>query len=123
MGDKTYSGLLSTVVQKLGIDRTGKNTTNQSLRTTTFNAQVICFLLLFIHIVHFTIKDLLGLTPAQKRTISGHVSDKTAEIYTKQIVEDMAKLGGLMVALASGKTLPFPHKLLSKHNLLCRWRG
>jgi hypothetical protein len=64
MGDKTYSALLQTAVAKLGIDRSGKNTSNQSYRSTTFNAQ-----------------DMLGLTAAQKRLISGHISEKTAEIY------------------------------------------
>ena len=64
MGDKTYGDLLKTAVAKLGIDRTGKNTSNQSYRCTTFNAQ-----------------DMLGLTAAQERLISGHISEKTAEIY------------------------------------------
>ena len=31
---------MSNVVTKLGIDRGGKKTTNQSLRSTTFNVQV-----------------------------------------------------------------------------------
>ena len=48
MGDKTYSELLQTAVAKLGIDRSGKNTSNQSYRSTTFNAQ-----------------DMIGLTAAQ----------------------------------------------------------
>ena len=64
MGDKTYAGLLRTVVAKCGIDRSGKNTSNQSIRTTTFNAQ-----------------DTLGMSAAQKRLVSGHISEKTAEIY------------------------------------------
>ena len=64
MGNMTYSHLLKTVAAKLGIDRSGKNTSNQSYRSTTFNAQ-----------------DIIGLTPAQKRLISGHISEKTAEIY------------------------------------------
>ena len=66
MGDTTYAGLVSTAVAKCGIDRTGKNTSNQSLRTTTFNGQ-----------------DALGMTAAQKRLISGHISEKTAEIYLR----------------------------------------
>ena len=40
MSDKSFNGLVKTVVERLGIDRTGKNTSNQSLRTSTFNAQV-----------------------------------------------------------------------------------
>ena len=66
MGKKTYDGLIKTIVAKCGIDRSGKNTSNQSLRPSTFNAQ-----------------DMLGMTPAQKRTVSGHISEKTAEIYSR----------------------------------------
>ena len=40
MGAKSYDDLVSNVVTKLGIDRGGKKTTNQSLRSTTFNVQV-----------------------------------------------------------------------------------
>ena len=40
MGAKSYDDLVSNVVTKLGIDRSGKKTTNQSLRSTTFNVQV-----------------------------------------------------------------------------------
>ena len=43
MGTNTYGKLIKTAVSKLGMDRSGKNTSNQSLRTTTFNAQVIIF--------------------------------------------------------------------------------
>ena len=56
MGKTTYDGLIKTVVAKCG-----KNTSNQSLRPSTFNAQ-----------------DMLGMTPAQKRTVSGHINEKTA---------------------------------------------
>ena len=66
MGDTTHSGLVRTAVARTGMDRVGKNTSNQSLRTTTFNAQ-----------------DKLGMTAAQKRLISGHISEKTAEIYLR----------------------------------------
>ena len=44
MGLKSYNELVRNVVSKLGIDRSGKNTSNQSMRSTTFNAQV-CLLL------------------------------------------------------------------------------
>ena len=40
MGAKSYDDLVSNVVTKLGIDRGAKKTTNQSLRSTTFNVQV-----------------------------------------------------------------------------------
>ena len=40
MGSKTFNKLLITAVNKCGIDRGRKKTTNQSLRPTTFNAQV-----------------------------------------------------------------------------------
>ena len=40
MGAKSYDNLVSNVVTKLGIDRGGKKTTNQSLRSTIFNVQV-----------------------------------------------------------------------------------
>ena len=66
MGDSTYAELIRTSVRKCGIDRTGKNTSNQSLRTSTFNAQ-----------------DMLGMSAAQKRLVSGHISEKTAEIYLR----------------------------------------
>ena len=66
MGDSTYGNLIPTAVTKCGIDRTGKNTSNQSLRTTTFNVQ-----------------DMLGMSAAQKRLVSGHISEKTAEIYQR----------------------------------------
>ena len=66
MGIKTYAGLVQSAVKKIGIDRSGKNTSNQSLRPTTFNAQ-----------------DMLGMSAAQKRLVSGHVSDRTAEIYQR----------------------------------------
>ena len=66
MGDTTYAGLIKTVVQKIGMDRTGKNTSNQSLRPSTFNAQ-----------------DMLGMSAAQKCLVSGHISEKTAEIYLR----------------------------------------
>ena len=66
MGDTTFQKLIKTVVLKCGIDRSNKSTSNQSLRTTVFNAQ-----------------DMIGMTGAQKRLISGHVSEKTAEIYTR----------------------------------------
>ena len=66
MGDKTYSGLVSTAVARCGIDRTGKNTSNQSLRTTVFNGQ-----------------DILGMSAAQKHLVAGHISEKTSEIYLR----------------------------------------
>ena len=66
MGDKTYDSLVSVAVAKCGIDRTGKNTSNQSIRTTVFNGQ-----------------DLLGMSAAQKRLVAGHISEKTSEIYLR----------------------------------------
>ena len=36
MGDSTYNKLIPTAVARCGIDRTGKNTSNQSLRSTIF---------------------------------------------------------------------------------------
>ena len=66
MGETTYNELIKTAVRKCGIDRSGKNTSNQSLRSTTFNVQ-----------------DTLGMTPAQRRLVSGHISEKTAEIYQR----------------------------------------
>ena len=69
MGDKTYDSLVSVAVAKCGIDRTGKNTSNQSIRTTVFNGQ-----------------DLLGMSAAQKRLVAGHISEKTSENYTLFLV-------------------------------------
>ena len=66
MGESSYNELVKTAVKKSGIDREGKNTSNQSLRPTTFNAQ-----------------DMLGMSAAQKRLVSGHISEKTAEIYMR----------------------------------------
>jgi hypothetical protein len=79
MGSKSYDDLVRNVVSKLGIDRGTKKTTNQSLRPTTFNAQVglthfFNFYLLYL------LQDLLGCTPAQKRLVSGHILERTADI-------------------------------------------
>ena len=66
MGDATYNKLIPTAVARCGIDRTGKNTSNQSLRSTIFNTQ-----------------DMAVMSGAQKRLVSGHISERTAEIYQR----------------------------------------
>ena len=78
MGAKSYDDLVSNVVTKLGIDRGAKKTTNQSLRSTTFNVQLCMLCEIFYY--KCVCQDMLGCSPAQKRLVSGHISDKTADV-------------------------------------------
>ena len=122
MSDKSFNGLVKTVVERLGIDRTGKNTSNQSLRTSTFNAQVNIvhkwqFAVHFSSYLVFFRTSWALLLP--KRGWSRAISVRRQLIFTlgklfiefysflatficSQNVEQMAQLGGLMAALVSG---------------------
>ena len=120
MSDKSFNGLVKTVVERLGIDRTGKNTSNQSLRTSTFNAQVnIVHKWQFaVHFSSYFFRTSWALL-LPKRGWSRAISVRRQLIFTlgklfiefysflatficSQNVEQMAQLGGLMAALVSG---------------------
>ena len=58
------TNLVKTAVAKCGMDISGQNTSNQSLRTTIFNGH-----------------DMLVPNASQKRLVARHVSEKPAAIY------------------------------------------
>lgn len=128
MGTGTYGKLIQTAVSRLGMDRSGKNTSNQSLRTTTFNAQVIIFFN-FTTVFYMCVCRTWSVSLMLRKEEFLATSARRLQIFTlgtfsalneafflhfwsRQLVEDMARMSALMQAAISGIYCP--------PNLICQ---